>query len=354
MATARPCGVYNQGYDQELIVVRTKTQWALLFLGLIFLFTLPLYTSSTVLTLVNHIAVTLIAVYGLHILMGYCGQISIGQTAFVAVGAYVTAILTTELGFSFWAAFPCAVLSAGLAGVIFGLPALRIKGFYVAMATIAAQFIIPWIIAHVRTDITGGYSGISVPPITVMGNPLLGSESMFYVIIPVLLLAIYFSVNLRRSRIGRAFIAIRDNDLAAEAMGVNIFRYKLIAFFICSAYAGASGALWAQWLRALTPGTFTLEGSVFYLGMLVIGGLGSNAGVCFGTIFVMLINDLSRSFLAPALGSSLGMSSVSVASAVGPLFFGLIVLLFLKFEPRGLAHRWEQFKVSYRLNPFAN
>ena len=352
MSIARPSGVYNESYAQEFIIVRTGTQWAFLILALVFLFTLPLYSSGHILHVANYMGITLIAVLGLHVLMGYCGQVSIGQSAFMAVGAYVTAILIRETGLSFWVALPCAALASGLGGIIVGLPSLRVKGFYLAMATLAAQFIIPWVIGHSWTGTTGGVQGIQVPPITVAGKSLLSQANLFYVIWPLVILGTYFSVNIMRSKTGRAFIAIRDNDLAAEVMGINLFRYKLLAFFICSFYAGVAGALWAVWMRALVPGHFTLHNSIVYLAMLVIGGLGSNVGAFTGTIFMLTIDELAR-FLGPALGAVLGMKPGTMAPALAPVAFGLILLLFLIFEPRGLARRWQLFKVSYRLNPFS-
>ncbi len=352
MATARPSGVYNESYAREFAIVRTRWQWLLLILGLIWLYTLPLYCSGYMLSIVNLMGISLLAVLGLSILTGYCGQISIGQSAFVGVGAYTSTILMTAAGFSFWAALPCAGLAAGFVGLIFGLPSLRVKGFYLVMATLAAQFIIPWVFGHVATDLTGGVYGLMVPAITLMGSPLTSQASLFFVIISLALGGIYFAKNLVRTRVGRAFVAIRDNDLAAEVMGINPFYYKLLAFFICSIYAGIAGALWATWLRAINPEHFGLMDSVMYLGMMIVGGMGSISGACFGTIFIIGLEELARR-LSPVVGPLLGMPATTAAPALMPIVFGLIILLFLIFEPRGLAHRWQIFKASYRLWPFS-
>jgi branched-chain amino acid transport system permease protein len=351
-AVDRPCGVYNETYSAEFAVIRTHWQWVLTILGLIFLFTLPLYCSGYALSMINRIGITLIAILGLGILTGYCGQISIGQAAFMAVGAYTTAILTGRVGISFWAALPCAALAAGAVGLVFGLPSLRVKGFYLAMATLAAQFIIPWVLMHTFTDITGGTLGLRVPPISIAGKPVLSQAGDFYVVMPFMVLGIYFAKNLARSKIGRAFVAIRDNDLAAEVMGINIFRYKLLAFFICSLYAGVAGALWAHWMRDVNAANFTLMWSVLMVGMLVVGGLGSVSGACFGTIALVGLDELTRHF-GPALGGAIGIEEASTATGLAPLIVGLVILLFLIFEPRGLAHRWQIFKNSYRLWPFS-
>lgn len=163
----------------------------------------------------------------------------------------------------------------------------------------------------------------------------------------------FFSKNLMRSGIGRAFVAIRDNDLAAEVMGINIFSYKLLAFFICSFYAGIGGALWAYWMRALNTDYFTLKESVWYLGMIITGGMGSTIGAIFGVIYVTLLDELARD-IAPLLGALIPQTSGTGGQlAIQPIFFGLGILFFVIFEPRGIAHRWDIFKAYYRLWPFS-
>jgi branched-chain amino acid transport system permease protein len=157
-----PSGTFNQSYGQDMAIFRTRAQWIMLIAFLIFLFVCPLFMSDTILTIMIIIGITVIAVLGLNILTGYCGQISLGHAGFMAVGAYTSGILTAKLGFSFWAALPCAALAAGIAGLIFGLPSLKIKGFYLIMATIAAHFIIIWVILQFQS-VTGGANGLAVP-----------------------------------------------------------------------------------------------------------------------------------------------------------------------------------------------
>jgi branched-chain amino acid transport system permease protein len=352
MSVARPCGVYNEKYEQEFIIVRTRTQWAFLAIALIFLFTMPLYASGFVLHITNYIGITLIAVLGLHILMGYCGQMSIGQSAFVGIGAYSTAILMNQLGFSFWLAMPCAMIITGIVGILVGLPSLRVKGFYLVMATLAAQIIVPWLIGHVWVSATGGSMGITVPAATIGDMTLSSQTDMLYLIWPLVIFGIFVSVNLMRSKTGRAFIAIRDNDLAAEVTGINLVHYKLLAFFICSLYAGLAGALCAVWARALSVDQFGFSNSVIWLAMVIVGGLGSNAGACMGAIALILTDELTKA-AAPLIGAALALPTQTMGAAIGPVVFGLIVILFLIFEPRGLAHVWERFKHSYRLNPYS-
>ena len=348
----RPSGVFDEKYEYDIAIVRTKAHWGILIVGLVFLFVFPLGASNRTLTLVNHIGISIIVCHGLSLLTGFTGQISVGQAAFMAVGAYASGILAAKAGFPFWATIPIAGVVSGLMGLVFGLPSLRVKGFYLSLATLAAQFIIPWLINHVRVDITGGVFSLVVPS-PRLGNIILNTQfKMFYLIMPIALLMTFFARNLVRSGIGRAFIAIRDNDLAAEVLGINLYRYKLLSFFICSFFAGVGGALWGYWMRAINTDHFTLLESVWYLGMIIVGGMGSTIGAVFGTIFIRLLDELARE-LGPFIGAVFPGLGAGVALALSPILFGLGILLFMILEPRGLAHRWEIFKAYYRLWPFS-
>ena len=351
-----PSGTRSLSYSQDMAFVHTKTQWMLLILGLVFLFTMPLYLPRDILYLVNLIGITIIVVQGLNILTGCCGQVSLGQAAFMMVGAYTSAWLSIYLDLSFWLILPIAGLSAGLVGLIFGAPSLRIKGFYLAMSTLAAQFIIPWCIRNINPSWTGGHSIIRLPAPT-LGNLIFNTESsMFYIIITLTVFVVFFTKNLIRTRVGKAFVAIRDNDLAAEVTGIDIFRYKLLAFFISAVYAGIAGCLWAFWYRNVYFSHFELDQSIWYLGMLVVGGMGNGVlGACIGPIFIRVL-DFCLPNLGPALVGLIPsfVSQSDVIVALKPTFFGLIILLFIIFEPRGLSHRWEMFKLYYRLWPFSS
>jgi branched-chain amino acid transport system permease protein len=348
----RPCGSFDENYRQDSAIIRTRTQWGWLVAFLILLATLPFITSAQILSTLNFIGITLIAVHGLNLLTGYAGQISLGQAAFVAVGGYTTALLNIHAGFSFWAALPVSALAAGIVGLIFGLPSLRLKGFYLAMATLAAQFIIPWCIVNIRPDITGGTSALIVPAPRLGGIVFNSQQSMFYIIMPMAVLVTIFVKNLVRTKVGRAFIAIRDNDIAAEIMGVNIFRYKMLAFFLCSLLAGIAGSLWVSWLRAVDADYFTLQESIWFLGMVVIGGMGSTAGAVMGVTSVRFM-DLGVKTAANRLGELYPSAATGIFAGLGPFLFGFIILIFLIFEPHGLMHRWVLLKNSYRLWPFS-
>lgn len=349
----RPCGTFDDTYEKDIAIVRTPAQWAITVAGLAVLAVLPLFAGGYVMTTVNLIAISIISAQGLGILTGLTGQISLGQGAFMGVGAYTLMMLMNHMGFSFWLALPCAMVSAGIIGLIFGLPSLRIKGFYLAMATLSAQFIIPWVITNVRPDLTGGTSTINIKYPSLFGFDLSTQSRMYYVIIFLTIAILYLTRNLARSKIGRAFVAIRDNDLAAEIMGLEVFRYKLLSFSICSMYAGLAGSLWVLWMGAVNVDSFTLHESIWFLGMIIVGGLGSIPGACFGVIFIMVLELFVQQISPPIAALFPDAIGAAIKSGLSPFTFGLVILLFLIYEPRGLAHRWEIVKHLYRRWPFS-
>jgi len=345
-----PCGTHNYTYDQDMAIMRTKTHWALLIALLVLLFTLPLYSSNYLLSVFNLIGITVIAAIGLNILLGYCGQLSIGHAGFIAVGAYTAAILTNVLGRSFLEGLIAAGFMAGFIGLIFGIPSLKVKGFYLAIATIAAQFIIIWVINHL--EITGGFTGIAVPYASIGGFVFKSEASQFYLIMVIAVMCTFFAKNLARTRIGRAFVAIRDNDLAAEVMGVNLFYYKLLAFFIGCFFAGIAGSLLAHWIGFMNAEQFSIMESILYIGMIIIGGMGTALGPILGVIFIRLLQQ-GMMFIAPAIEAAIPALPSGFATGIAPMIFGVVIVLFLIYQPRGLAHRWMLFKSAYRLWPFS-
>lgn len=347
-----PCGTYNVSYEKDSAILRTNWQWALLIGFLILLFLIPLFSNNQVLSLLIIIAMSVIAAHGLNILTGLCGQLSVGHAAFVGVGAYASGILATKVGMPFWFALPCAGIIAGLAGVVFGAPALRIKGFYLALATLGAQFIIIYIIGHL-SDLTGGYLGMRDIPSPKLGGMVFDTDFKYcYLAMSLAIVMTYFAKNIQRSRIGRAFIAIRDNELAAEVMGVSLFYYKLLAFFIGCFFAGIAGSVWAHYLTALHPEHFALMESIWYVGIIIVGGMGSTLGVILGTVVIRGLSSL-MTFVSPLIGEAIPALGYTILASTVPIAFGVIIILFLVFEPRGLAHRWQILKASYRLWPFS-
>ena len=346
-----PCGTRNYSYATDMAIMRTKTHWALLALLLVVLFTAPLYLNSYWLGVANLVGITIIAATGLNILTGYAGQLSVGHAGFIAVGAYTSAVLTARLDVPFLVAILASGLLAGLVGLIFGISSLRVKGFYLAIATIAAQIIIIWVINHL-TSVTGGFNGMSVPRAEIFGFVINTPQSLFFLIFIVTAAVIFFAKNLVRTRVGRAFVAIRDNDLAAEVMGINLFRYKLLAFFIGCFLAGVAGSLTAHWIGFVSTEHFSIADSILYIGMIIIGGSGSTVGPILGVVFIRLLQQ-GITQVSPFLESTFTGLQSGFTAGLGPLLFGLAIILFLILEPRGLAHRWALFKSSYRLWPFS-
>ncbi len=346
-----PAGTRNYSYAQDMAIFRTRTHWVLLLALFVILFTAPLYWGNYWLGVANLIGITIIAATGLNILTGYCGQLSIGHAGFIAVGAYTSAVLTNRLELPFLVGLISAGLVAGLIGMIFGIPSLRVKGFYLAISTIAAQFIIIWVINH-WSSVTGGFVGISVPPASIGGISFISQSSQFYLIVTITVLVIFFAKNLARTRTGRAFIAVRDNDLAAEVMGINLFRYKLIAFFIGCFLAGIAGSLLAHWIGFMNAENFNIMDSILYIGMIIIGGLGTTVGPIFGVVFIRMLQQ-GITLISPILESTFPVLPAGFTTGIGPMVFGLVIILFLILEPRGLAHRWALVKASYRLWPFS-
>jgi branched-chain amino acid transport system permease protein len=333
-----------------MAIIRTRLQWVLFGLFLLFLVTFPLYSSRSVLGLANIIGIMIIAATGLNILTGYCGQLSIGHAGFIAVGAYASAIIV-KTGAPFIVGLLGAGVIAGLVGLVFGIPSLRVRGFYLAISTVAAQFIIIWVINH-WTGLTGGFMGMKVPYAEFFGFTFDSDRSQFYLVFVIAALCIFFAKNLARTRVGRAFVAIRDNDLAAQVMGINLFYYKLLAFFIGCFLAGIAGSLTAHLTGFISTENFTFSDSILYIGMIIIGGLGTTLGPILGVTLLRLL-DWGVTQLTPVLQSTFPGLSSGFTTGIAPMLFGLVIILFLVFEPRGLAHRWALFKASYRLWPFS-
>ncbi|MBI5602865.1 MAG: branched-chain amino acid ABC transporter permease [Deltaproteobacteria bacterium] len=341
-------GTFQENYGQDMAIIRTRRQWGLLLAFFLILLAYPLVATDRQLTIITMIGIAIISVHGLNILTGYCGQISMGHVGFMAVGAYVSAILTAKLGWSFWAALPCAAMGAGVVGLIFGLPSLKIRGFYLIMATIAAHFIIIWLILQLR-DLTGGADGMPVPK-PRLGNFVFDSKaSYYYLVMATAFLSTVLAVNIVRTRAGRAFVAIRDNDLAAEVMGVNLFSYKLQAFFIGCVYAGVAGVLMVHYYGFASVDQFPFIDSVWYLGMLIVGGMGSIPGAILGALALKLLDELVT-MVGPILSAAI---AAQAAASLALISRGLVIMLFLIFEPRGLDHRWEMVKAYFRLWPFS-
>jgi branched-chain amino acid transport system permease protein len=342
-------GTFHENYGQDMAIFHSRLQWGSVLAFVLFLFACPLFASDRILTILTMMGISVISVHGLNILTGYCGQISIGHAGFMAVGGYTSAILCAKLGVPFLLALPFGALAAGIAGLIFGLPSLKIKGFYLIMATIAAHFIIIWTIIQLHS-LTGGADGLSVPRATLGSISLSSKVNYFYLVMALTCLATLVAKNIVRTRAGRAFIAIRDNDLAAEVMGVSLWSYKLQAFFIGCVYAGVAGSLLVHYYSFTSTDQFPFFDSVWYLGMLIVGGMGSTTGAVFGAVALKLLDEIVT-MTGPILSAAVAPQA---AASLALISHGLVIVVFLIFEPRGLHHRWEMIKAYFRLWPFSH
>lgn len=348
-----PCGNFKEEYERELTIFETDFGRLWCWIGIFILFfIIPFVFKPYHLYIINNIGIAAIAAIGLNLLIGYTGQISLGHGAFFGVGAYSAAILATAVGFPFWLSVLCAGVITALVGMVFGIPSARLKHLYLLIATLAGQFIIQYLFVHWES-LTKGADGIFLPRATLFGFDVKGDRSFFYVVFFCFTIMTWMAVNLVRTRYGRAFIAIRDNDRAAEGMGIPLFRYKLLSFAISSFYAGFAGGLSAYYIGSITPEPYTLGLSIEFIAMIIIGGLGSIPGSVFGTIFIMVLNEV----LSSATEFFMNLSAFAgVALTIAPLrefVFGLAIVLFIIFEPRGLAEVWRIVRSNFRLWPFS-
>jgi len=347
-----PCGNFRESYDRELTIFETDFGRLWMVVGLVVLFAvIPFISSQYMIYILNTIGIYAIAAIGLNLLIGYTGQISLGHGAFFGVGAYAGAILATRAGFPFWAAVPLAGVVTAAVGMVFGIPSVRLKHLYLCIATLAGQFIMEYVFVQWES-LTGGAEGIILMNTTLFGIDLGNDRNFYFVVFACMAILIWIAVNLIRTRFGRAFIAVRDNDRAAEGMGIPIFGYKLLSFGISSFYAGFAGALYAYYTMSITPEPFNLWLSIEFIAMIIIGGLGSIPGSVFGAIFIVALNEILSHAMEYFM--NLGMGGVSITIApLREFIYGLVIILFIIFEPKGLAEVWRIVRSGFRLWPFS-
>src|SRR5216110_7354 len=338
----RECGVLKTSYEADMALYPLPiARWTVAVLAVIFFLLIPLTLHQYYLSVANLVWIAVIGALGLNILVGYTGLVSIGHGAFMSVGAYTAANLATRLDSPWPVNLVAGGLMAALVGAVVGIPSLRIKGLYLAIATLAGQRIIEWTINHV-TFISGGVQASIEVPRPRVGSMVLSSQRQMYCFLLVfVVLAIVGTLTLMRSRVGRAFIAIRDQDIAAEIMGINIFRYKLLAFAMSSFYAGVCGVLYTYYFGIANYEAFQIVVSIDYLAMIIIGGLGSVLGSVLGAIFVTMLPIVIR-LLVEAFGGyffNVGELS-SLAASLRLVIFGLLIIFFLVVEPEGLNRLW--------------
>jgi len=340
-------GTLKESYAADLALFDSRTQKVWLGIAALALVYLPFGANDYWLYMACLVAINIVSTTGLNILTGYTGLVSLGQAAFMGLGAYTVAVLQTRWGLPFIVNLLAGGLVAMAGGVIVGLPSLRVKGLYLAIATIAASFIAHFLFANLT--ITGGTAGLALAPASLLGVALDTSFKFYWVALAVTVLTLLGAANLFRSRIGRAFIAIRDRDISAEVLGIALLRYKLLSFGLSSFYAGLAGGLWAYFFRVVTPESFPLTLSIFFLAAVIVGGAGSILGGILGAAFMTMVPELLKLVVSWLPG---GVELAVFLSPVRLIVFGALIVGFLIFEPLGLAEMWRRVRRFFHLWPF--
>lgn len=345
------CGDFRQTYAEDMEIFDSPLSKIALAALVVALVALPFFASHYWMDVTNRILIAVVAAMGLNILTGFTGQISLGNAAFLSVGAYATAHFAGKMGLPFPVVIPLSGLVTALVGMVFGVPSLRLKGLYLAVATLAAHFVIEFGIVHWES-VTKGVLGISVPAARLGDLELRGDRKIYWLILPITALLLLFAKNLFRTKVGKAFVAIRDQDISAEVMGVNVFKYKLLSFGVSSFYVGVAGSLLAYQARIISPENFPITVAIDQLGMIIIGGMGSVLGSVFGAIFVTLLPEVLRLATGALSDSYPGLIGLFAPLKQG--LFGLAIVLFLVFEPDGMAARWHHIRNYWKLYPFSH
>lgn len=348
-------GDYKTSYRLDRAIFQTgvvKFCFALFTLALI---VLPFVSGRYLIYLVNLSGIAIIGTMGLNILTGFSGQLSLGHAAFIAIGAYSTAILPKFLPLSnFPLSLPLILFLSGsistIIGVVAGFPAIRLKGLYLALATMAIYFVVMLFLLR-GGSLTGEAAGIQVAPAQLFGFHFSTDIHYYFLIFTLVYFCIVFSRNLVRTKIGRAWIAIRDRDIAAEAIGINLTKYKLLAFALSSFYAGVAGSLFAFYMTYINPTNFEFLLSVKYLSMIIMGGMGSILGSIYGAVFITFLPEFIRTLSVKLVGYSPELSGTIALIELGA--FGVFIVLFLIFEPRGFYGIWRTIKVYFKMWPFS-
>src|SRR3989339_1583272 len=346
------CGVFKTTYEDDEAIWQTKASkfWITVLIASLIIFPFVFQDSKYLLHIADSVLIAIIAALGLNILTGFTGQISLGHGAFIGVGAYASGYFMNQFGLPFLSCLLIAGFITAFVGMIFGIPSLRLKGLYLAIATLAAQVILEFVFIRWRV-VTGGSQGLLVAPASIGGFAFDSEFKFYFLALAFAILAILVAKNIVRMKPGRAFMAIRDRYISAEIIGVPLFQYKLLAFGISSFFAGVSGSLWAHYIGIITPEHFNVVVSIQYLSMIIIGGLGSIFGTILGTIFIVLLPEILRAISGP-LSSSYPIL-IDIFNALREGVFGLVIIMFLIFEPDGLAHRWRMIKNYWKLWPFS-
>jgi branched-chain amino acid transport system permease protein len=336
--------IFKTSYDQDINLLQKRGEYLRVGLVIAAMLAAPLVLDVYYLGELSLLLVYVIAGLGLMILTGYTGQVSFGHAAFMGIGAYGHSILMTN-GLPFLMSLSLTILLTGFIGMLLGRSASKMHGFYLAVATLAFLIIVETLIGE-WTDVTGGYAGYAVPDLEIFGFYFYDIWKQYYLYLGLTLLVVLGTANLFRSPTGRSFLAVRDSELSARSLGVNVEWIKIQSFGISAAITGLAGALLAHYLTYLSPETFGVLESLKLLLMIVVGGLGSIPGAIFGAIFVSLLPvvlSILRDVLPVALAQQAGLE---------PMLFGLIIVIFVIFEPEGINGRWKKLLHFFETFPY--
>lgn len=338
-------GDFKQSVEELIVLTDSRLVkfWSVvLIVGLALL---PYAVNPHLLSIATVIMFTLVGALGLNILMGYTGLISLGHVGFLVLGAYGYAVTTEVYGFGPFVGFLFAGLVPALAGLIVGAPSLRLKGIYLAITTLAFAFIINTVILEAE-GITRGTAGIFVSRPTLFGISFAGDTAFYWLCLAFAAATMLVSLNIRRSRFGRALMAVRDNDIAARSMGINVNAYKLLAFVISSFITGIAGALFGMYLSYIAVEGFGFHLTIEALAILVVGGIGSVAGVVFGTILIVFLPELTGILLGMTGETMQGIMATS-AFEIRNILYGIVIIGFLRFDPSGIFGIWVDIRRAW-------
>ena len=347
----RECGNFKDSYASDMAIFPIPLdRWGFIVMLFVAFVIVPFFTSEyLMMNIIVPFYCFALSAFGLNVLAGYAGQISIGHAAFMAVGAYSSFILYMRYGIPLIPSIIGGGLVASIVGTFFGLPSLKIKGFYLAISTLASQFIIEWVIVHVHWISGGVFGTIEAPEMFIFGFSLDTPVRKYYLVLCIMVLFMTIGKNLVRGQLGRNWMAIRDVDYAAEIIGVNLYRDKLVAFAVSTFYAGIAGSLITLcYIGAANIEEFNVMTSFALLGMIIIGGLGTALGSFLGAgFFVILPIAINQS-----LGVFMDVVPSDILSNIESIIFGGLIVFFLIVEPYGMARLWHTIKDKMRLWPF--
>ncbi len=344
-------GHFKETPGQLIALSDSPTVWGWTLALLALLLAIPFLVGNYSLTLIVSAFIAIIGAVALNILTGQTGLISLGQAGFLAVGAYANAILLSDYHWSVWFSLPASGLVAAAISILVGVPSLRLKGLYLAITTLAFSFIITHIIMYAER-LTHGPNGVFVTGARMFGLDVQKGLPLYYLALFLTLATIFAALNLGRTRIGRAWMAIRDHDIAARVMGVDLVRYKLLAFAISSFFVGIAGALMSLQIRFVNVDVFALILSIEALAIIILGGLGSVAGAILGAVFLSFLPEALRLFFSLVADPNSSFYTNYVYEIRG-IAYGVVIVLFLRFKPEGLIGIWRDARKYWSNWPLA-